>query len=276
MIIECLALDPDHRPGPAAVATRLRHLRAALDGLAPLPAVSADMVTWWPRAAEETAPVTAAVRRRAGWTSAAAPVSPASGDSPQGSGSALPIAALPQSPVVPVPPAAAPVSPAVVGVAPVSPLSALAPVSPFGAPDAVDPFGPLPQVTEPPARRRWRSRRAVAVLAGAAALVVALAGLSAFLLLGPGRHGEPGRPVAVTTPQSSPASTRPSTTPSPSGTSSPAPATDAANTGSGSGSGSGSGGSGSGGSGSGSGYSPTPTDGTIPGIGATMPTFPGR
>src|SRR5438477_65476 len=44
-ILDCLAPDPDERPAPAALATRLRGLHAALDGLAPLPALGPDMVT---------------------------------------------------------------------------------------------------------------------------------------------------------------------------------------------------------------------------------------
>src|SRR2546421_157556 len=130
VILECLALAPDARPEPAAVATRLRGLRSALDGLAPLARVAADQVTWWPRAAEETAPVSA--------TGSLAPTSPASGDSP---GSALPISALPEVP-------------------------------------AADPFCPLPPLVQPDASSRWRSRRGIAVLVGAAAVVIALAGLS--------------------------------------------------------------------------------------------------
>ena len=53
VILDCLALNPDDRPSPAALAQRLRSLQPALAGLAPLPAVSSDMVTWFPRAAEE-------------------------------------------------------------------------------------------------------------------------------------------------------------------------------------------------------------------------------
>jgi serine/threonine protein kinase len=251
VIMDCLALAPDARPEPAAVAKRLREVLPALDGLAPLPRVGPDQVTWWPRAAEETAPVSAA--------GSLAPTSPASGDSP---GSALPISALPEAPAAVSP--AAPVSPAVVAMASVA--VPAEPTVPRGPAEPADPFGPLPSLVEPDAPSRWRSRRGIAVLVSAAAVVVALAALSAFLLLGsPGRGGEPGHPVAVTTPQSSPASSpaKPSTAPSPS---TPASSTEPPSTDSG--------------SDSGSGGAPdpgsTPTTGTVPGIGATMPSFPGR
>jgi tRNA A-37 threonylcarbamoyl transferase component Bud32 len=241
VILDCLALAPDARPEPAVVAKRLREAQPALAGLAPLPRVGPDQVTWWPRAAEETAPVSP--------TAALAPTSPASGDSP---GSVLPIAALPAVPAAA--PAAAPVSPAVVGMASVAVLA-----------EPVDPFGPLPPLVEPGAPSRWRSRRGIAVLVGTAAVVVALAALSAFLLLGsPGRGGEPSHPVAVTSPQSSPASAKPSTAPSPSTT----PSTEPPSTDSGSDAGSG--------GGTAPDSTPTPTTGTVPGIGATMPSFPGR
>ena len=109
------------------------------------------------------------------------------------------------------------------------------------------------------------------MLTAAAALVVALASLSAFLLLGsPGRGGEPSHPVAVTSPQSSPASTRPSTAPSPSSAAPSTSSTDDGGSGSDSGSGGGSGG------GNDPGAAASPTDGTVPGIGATMPSFPGH
>jgi len=235
VILDCLAPAPDARPEPAAIATRLRGLRSALEGLAPLPRVGPEQVTWWPREAEETAPVAA--------------------------------------------PAAAPVSPAVVGVAPVTQSTPVAvldaafplPEARFGAPEAGGPFGPLPALTEPETPSRWRSRRGIVVLSAAAALVVALASLSAFLLLGsPGRGGEPSHPVAVTSPQSSPASTRPSTAPSPSSAAPSTSPTDDGGSGSDSGSGGGSGG------GNDPGAAASPTDGTVPGIGATMPSFPGH
>ncbi len=241
VILDCLALDPAARPSTGTLANRLRGLQAALDGLAPLPAVSADMVTWWPRAAEDTAPVTGAGR------SALAPVSPVSGDSPGGSGSDLPIGVLPPPGTAPVP-TVAPVSPGVRAAAAV--------------PVPAEPFVPLPSLVEPAPDRR-RGRRLMAALLGAAALVVVLAAVGAVLLLNSsGKPVQPGRPVAVTSPQ--PSSTGSSAPPSP-GSSAPSGAVDGRPNG---------------------GTvpatkpappppDPTPTTGTIPGIGATLPTFAG-
>jgi tRNA A-37 threonylcarbamoyl transferase component Bud32 len=200
VILDCLAPDPDERPAPEALAGRLRALQPALDGLAPLPAAGPDLVTWWPRAAEDTAPVTAG--RRATWPPAGAPVSPASGDSP---GARL---------------------------QPVPPVAASAPV-PAAAP-----------LAEP-------RRRLMVALIGAAALVVVVAGLAAYLLLRPtARPTEPSRPVAVTSAQPSPAAPSASRPATPDAVTGSAPAADPA--------------------------PPTPTTGTIPGIGATMPSFPRR
>jgi serine/threonine-protein kinase len=308
VILDCLALNPDERPDSSTVADRLRAVQPTLAGLAPLAAVSADMVTWWPRSAEDTAPV--AMARPVNGAPMAAPDAPASWDSPRGTGSDLPIAALPESRVASAHAVAAvspatpplPLAPSGRGVAPVSPAGPVglpeAPVSPYARPETPEmaewseaafgmpaapsaPFGPLPSLAEPevPGEPRWRSRRALVLLAGATALVVLLTGLSAVLLLG--RSGQTGRshhPVAVTSPQSA----RPSTAPS-AGNASPSPSKGG---GSGNGSGPGNGsGSGTGGGGNGAtdpatqpgpGYPPTPTDGTVPGIGATMPTLPGR
>ncbi len=236
VILDCLALDPAARPSTGTLANRLRGLQAALDGLAPLPAVSADMVTWWPRAAEDTAPVTGAGR------SALAPVSPVSGDSPGGSGSDLPIGVLPPPGTAPVP-TVAPVSPGVRAAAAV--------------PVPAEPFVPLPSLVEPAPDRR-RGRRLMAALLGAAALVVVLAAVGAVLLLNSsGKPVQPGRPVAVTSPQ--PSSTGSSAPPSP-GSSAPSGAVD---------------GRPNGGTVPATKPDPTPTTGTIPGIGATLPTFAG-
>jgi hypothetical protein len=176
-------------------------------------------------------------------------------------------------------PVAAPVSPATR----VSAAAPVPPTPPAGSPFGPSPFvptqlgsaqlgsaqlgpvqfGPLPSLVEPKAEPRRRAGLMVALL-GAAALVVVLAGLGAFLLLrSPGSAGQPSHPVAVTSVQPSSASPTPSTpspsTPSPSkpGPSvggKPTPTRPPADPGAG----------------------PTPTTGTIPGIGASMPTFPGR
>ena len=100
-ILDCLAPDPDERPAPAALATRLRGLHAALDGRAPLPALGPDMVTWWPRSAEQPAPVVAP--RREEWVTA---------ETPRGTGSDLPVPMGPAVRSVPVPVSPAPAWPA--------------------------------------------------------------------------------------------------------------------------------------------------------------------
>jgi len=76
----CIQLDPRLRPAPATVAARLRAARAAVaehPALVPLPA---GAVTHWPRSAEVTAPMTAALPRVSWVPLAAAPVSPAATD----------------------------------------------------------------------------------------------------------------------------------------------------------------------------------------------------
>jgi len=200
-ILDCLAPDPDERPAPAALATRLRGLHAALDGLAPLPALGPDMVTWWPRSAEQPAPVVAP--RREEWVTA---------ETPRGTGSDLPVPMGPAVRSVPVP-----VSPAPAWPAPALPAPAL--------PAPAQPAGPVPGF-------RQRSRL-VAALLGAAALVVVLAALGAIALLGsPGASGGSGHPVAVTSTQpSGPPSEPPSGPPSSSTTPTSGPDTTGAVTG---------------------------------------------
>ncbi len=76
----CIQLDPRLRPSPVSLASRLR---AAGTGLADHPALSplpAGAVTYWPRSAEVTAPMTAALPKVAWVPLAAAPVSPAGTD----------------------------------------------------------------------------------------------------------------------------------------------------------------------------------------------------
>lgn len=80
VIEACLAVDPARRPGAAAVASRLRGVEVALDGVEALPALAPESVTWWPRPAGATAAV-AAVGRAVAWVPLeAAPVSPAAAD----------------------------------------------------------------------------------------------------------------------------------------------------------------------------------------------------
>jgi serine/threonine protein kinase len=278
VIVDCLALKPADRPGTSTIANRLRGLQAALDGLAPLPSTGADVVTWWPRSAPDTAPVPGA-RRRATWAVPVlqqAPVSPAAG---RGS-SDLPIAPLPGAPQPPVPVSPAPVSPAPVSPAPVSP----APVSP--AAGFARPVSTLPEYLGEARQPRRRVIPApVAWTMAAAALVLLLGGLGVALMFG--AHGDgtqPSQPVAVTSPQSpGTRSTAPTTQPDPA-PSTPAPTPSNPGPGAGSGGGNGSGGGSGSGSGSGSGNGthpsahPTPTDPTptgtdpYPGIGSPMPT----
>lgn len=76
----CIQLDPRLRPSPETVASRLRVAEA---GLADYPALSplpTGAVTYWPRSAEVTAPMTAALPKVAWVPLAAAPVSPAGTD----------------------------------------------------------------------------------------------------------------------------------------------------------------------------------------------------
>jgi serine/threonine-protein kinase len=57
VIQACLAFEPSHRPSAAPFANQLRALLLSLAGLpAPAP-LAPDAVTWWPREADETAPI---------------------------------------------------------------------------------------------------------------------------------------------------------------------------------------------------------------------------
>ncbi len=225
VILQCLALDPAERPEPAALAQWLRDLEPALAGLAPSPRVTADMITCWPRDARDGAPAFPAPS-----PGGPAPVSPASGDSPFGSGDPV---SLP---------------------------------SRSGPADGFPPSFPVHLGPAPAGRRSGRHR--IAILAGAAALVVAVTGLAALLVSGPPDHPQPvRRPVAATS--SHPGPTRGGSPVA--GSPAPVPSRDPATGGSG-----------------GAGHapatrpatparpasSPTPTGGTVPGIGATLPTFP--
>jgi serine/threonine-protein kinase len=104
VITECMITDPDQRPSATLVARRLRSVLPSLAGLEPLAPLAPDVVTWWPRSAEDTAPVPS-IRRRVTWVPAGgAPVSPAAAYSTH-------FVAVPE-PVSPAPsPAPAPVRP---------------------------------------------------------------------------------------------------------------------------------------------------------------------
>jgi serine/threonine protein kinase len=280
VIVDCLALKPADRPGTATIAARLRGLQAALDGQTPLPNTGADVVTWWPRAAEDTAPVPGS-RRRATWTVPALQRQPVCSLAVRGS-SDLPMAPLPGEPA---PDSPAPVSPAPVSPAPVSPFpvaptaTGSAPVSP--AVGFARPVGTLPEHlgerTEP---RRRVMPAPVAWTVAAVALALLLGGIGVTLMLG--THGDgthPGQPVAVTSPQSpGTRTTAPSGQPDPApSTPAPTPSTPGSRS---TGSGGGSGGHGSGGgNGTYPATHPTPPDPTPtgtpgpPGIGSPMPTI---
>jgi serine/threonine-protein kinase len=290
VIMSCMEPEESMRPAIDAVAARLRMVEPALDGLPPLPAASADMVTWWPRAADETAPVPT-IRRRVTWVPlAAAPVSPAPAYSqpfvavPQGSD--LPIGEMPTSVSV-IEPDTAPVPgggssggagivgggrSGRIGVAPVSPAgpsafgypigSAVLPGSGSPAESVGAASGPAgPWVVEGPSGGTAGSAgqsgagssprlRLVLASMGGGCLVL-LALLLAVMLVS--RHGgsEPTLPASATSHPSVPPSVAHSVSPSGSAGASPAPSTSDDRGGSGQGSGSGSVGSGRG-SGSGS------------------------
>ncbi|GAB3863003.1 protein kinase [Dactylosporangium cerinum] len=77
-IIEaCMELDPRMRPAAASIVGRLRVAEGALDGFEPLPRLPAEAVTFWVRSAEQTAPVSAPVRRVDWVPLPTAPTSPA-------------------------------------------------------------------------------------------------------------------------------------------------------------------------------------------------------
>ncbi|MEV4509539.1 protein kinase [Dactylosporangium sp. NPDC049525] len=77
-IIEaCMELDPRMRPTAASIVGRLRVAEGALDGFEPLPRLPAEAVTFWVRSAEQTAPVSAPVRRVDWVPLPTAPTSPA-------------------------------------------------------------------------------------------------------------------------------------------------------------------------------------------------------
>ena len=72
-----MELDPRMRPAAASIVGRLRVAEGALDGFEPLPRLPAEAVTFWVRSAEQTAPVSAPVRRVDWVPLPTAPTSPA-------------------------------------------------------------------------------------------------------------------------------------------------------------------------------------------------------
>jgi serine/threonine-protein kinase len=269
VIMDCVALDPARRPETSVIANRLRGVEPVLDGLPPLPPVGAEVVTWWPREAEETAPVPTA-RRRVTWVPVdAAPVSPAAAYSQSF------MAVEEGSPPVPPTPPVVPSPPIDQFRAP--PMPPVPPVGPFHAP----PMPPAPPVVAGSTRLPL-----IAGLVGVAVLFVLIASVGGYLLLG--RSGGGARPVAVNSSQ--PAAPKASASPSAPASASPAPSATAGST---------AGSNSTGGTGTGTGPAPThsevpapgpaattkaPAPSTpspsntsgIPGIGDPMPTLPGN
>jgi serine/threonine-protein kinase len=69
VVSACLALHPAHRPDAVTLPARLRALMPDLSALAAPEPLAADAVTWWPREADETAPILGL--RRVAWVPAA-------------------------------------------------------------------------------------------------------------------------------------------------------------------------------------------------------------
>ena len=96
VIEACLAPAPQDRPEARFLAARLRGVEPALDGVAALPRLSPEQVTWWPRPAGATT-ATVPVGRSVSWVPLrAAPVSPASAYA--GRMVAIPVASLATDP----------------------------------------------------------------------------------------------------------------------------------------------------------------------------------
>ncbi|GEM_PF-1050679 len=207
-IIEaCLAADPANRPAAGDVAGRLRAAEAALDGVATLPPLAVEAVSWWPRSAEQTAPMLLPSRRVSWVPMPSAPVSPA----PQY------VSRLVAVPMDEPEPAWLSASAATATVA----LGGRGTPESPGTPDGPGshPAGPRPPSVRPPVaeaapvRPRTRSRRRrVGLPVGIALALVLLAAAGALTF---GRFFTPdaranGRSPA---PSSAPASTRPTTPP---------------------------------------------------------------
>jgi serine/threonine protein kinase len=232
VIDSCLQADPRQRPAPATLSATLRGLESQLAAFPALAPLAADAVTFWPRSAEETAPITAPVNQVT-WvpfgsdgTLAAAPVSPAATDA--GRMVAVPLRAdgsiepaTPEPTTVPVPEPAAALEPATVP-APVSPPPSN--LADLGLDFDIQP--PPPGARFAPAahpdkdrhnsqRNSQRNGRRNRVLAGVAALILFVLLGGAALTFATGRFGtDAARTPAGSSQQRSPAPANPGTSPS--------------------------------------------------------------
>jgi hypothetical protein len=278
VIDACMHPDPRSRPAAAAVASRLHASEAALDGFGALPRLPAEAVTWWPRSAELTAPMSVPVRRVDWVPVSAAPVSPASDypsrmmavpvdePPPAATGARADRAPTDRTPAAATAPAWEPVSAGTPG----PPTAVLGPAA--GAVPAAVPAMPghAVDVRAPARGRRWR---VLAAAGGGLALLVLAGGLAGVAVLGgalPGSarvtghdRGSWGRPApAPSAARADSAGTGPGRSPAGSGT----PAPDS--------------GQPTGGRQPGAGAATTPGPGTsidtggLPGIGDPMPSVP--
>jgi serine/threonine-protein kinase len=224
VIEACLALDPGKRPDAGAIAGRLRGVEPALDGMAALPALPAESVTWWPRPASATTTAVAAAPEVAWVPMVGAPVSPASAYA--GRMTAIPVAVIDgyAVPVISGPPLGA-----TMHSGPTWPPHPQPPDLDAADPEAPQPDtpgteapgaggrnlrrrvgAPVPATAGPPARagrRRWRRRRIVAgagLGVAGAALVAVLAGMAM-------QDGRPSSPDPTGHPAAIPATTPPAT-----------------------------------------------------------------
>jgi serine/threonine protein kinase len=224
VISDCLATHPGHRPPAAALPARLHALVPALSGLAAPEPLAPDAVTWWPREADETAPILGL--RRVAWVPAtrqnpdpaalermvAVPMPDAPMPDAAADRSAEPPTSVPPAPPVPIwptslaplpvsppagpfPPSAAPEwpAPATVTGSPDGPSYATPVPSPTGSGHPMAPgraavpaaVPPPSWQTESPAGTPPKSRLPLLLGVGAAVLVVlGLIVLGGFLLRG--------------------------------------------------------------------------------------------
>jgi len=178
VIDACLTREPGQRPAASVVASRLRDVEPALDGMPALPALPPGAVTWWPRPASATTAVaTAPVSRHS-----PAPAYP-------GRAAAVAVASVPDDDDYQVPVISGPPVDVTMHSGPASsPLQPSAPA--LAGPDDRRGAGKGPaRVPEkrarpaPPSRgtrgRRGRRLATAGLSAAGAALVAALAGLAA-------------------------------------------------------------------------------------------------